>query len=120
MPDTTSSLDQRVRAVADQLLLELGSLDAVGLSDVIQRAGGRRQNVAKALNQWRADRVTLGAQMPDGAMRAAYKFARDMWLIMALSHSRNAQSQLLANDLTASAVRADASAEPKSPRGRAS
>jgi hypothetical protein len=78
-------LQNHVYAVADALLLEHGSLGAVLLGDVLARAPGRRQNVGRALNEWRAGREALAATVPDAVLRAARGFARDVWLIVKLA-----------------------------------
>jgi hypothetical protein len=83
--DETPSTERRIYDAADAMLLESGSLDAVSLKAVVTRVGGRRQNVARVLNQWRQDREMTAADLPNAVLRAARNAARDMWLIIKLT-----------------------------------
>ncbi|WGD51464.1 hypothetical protein QA641_39465 [Bradyrhizobium sp. CB1650] len=84
MADDKPSTEARVYAVADALLLEHGGLDGVRLADVVSRAGGRKQNVARYLNSWRSDREMMAARLQGPALRAAYRYTRDLLLILML------------------------------------
>jgi hypothetical protein len=92
MADDKPSTEVRVYAAADALLLEYGSLDAVTLAEVVRRAGGRKQNVARFLNRWRIDRTMMAAGVPDAVLRLAFKFARDLFLILVLDDTARARA----------------------------
>ncbi|MDE5444407.1 hypothetical protein GWG65_23740 [Bradyrhizobium sp. CSA207] len=96
MADDKPSTEARVYAAADALLLEHGGLDAVRLADVVRRAGGRKQNVARCLNRWRSDREMMAARLPGPVLRAAYRFARDLLLILTLSEQPRARGAVTA------------------------
>jgi hypothetical protein len=79
------NLAAKVYAAADALLFEAGSLSAVTLDGVEARVGGRRQNVARFFNGWRADRESIAAAVPRPVLRAAARFAGDLWLLATLA-----------------------------------
>jgi hypothetical protein len=110
-------LQDQVYAVADALLLERGSLGAVLLADVLARAPGRRQNVGRALNEWRAEREALAATVPDAVLRAARSFARDVWLIVKLASAAAPIRAEAEHVVEAERAATEAAASRKSPGG---
>jgi hypothetical protein len=83
------NLAAKVYAAADALLFETGSLSAVTLTGVASRVDGRRQDMARFLNDWRADRAAIAEAVPAPVLRAAARFASDLWLLATLASTRH-------------------------------
>lgn len=79
------NLAAKVYAAADALLFETGSLSAVTLNGVASRVDGRRQDMARFFNDWRADRAAIAEAVPAPVLRAAARFAGDLWLLATLA-----------------------------------